>query len=523
MSTETVRPDDGPDGLDGDGPAAASSRRWWALAALAVAMLTIGLDTTVLTVALPTLAGDLHASTADLQWFSGAYTLALAAALLPAGALGDRFGRKRLLLGALLGFGGASVWCAYSGGSGDLIAARTVLGLAAAVMMPLSMAVLPSLFPVEAERSRAFTIWVTSTAVGLPLGPIIGGYLLDHFWWGSIFLINVPLVVIGVVAVAMLVPESRSSRPLPPDLPGVALSSLGLLGLTYGFIKAGQDGWGGTTAQLCITAGIVLLLGFVAWQRRARHPLIDLGLFADRAFSAGTGFATAVSFGLFGLLFAVPQYFQAIEGASPMGTGLRLLPMIGGLLVGTRLVGLIAARAGSGAVVAMGFGLLTAGLAIGATTTVHTGYGVTATWLVLTGAGMGIVLPTSMNAALGTLSADRAGAGSALIGALRQAGGTIGIAILGTILNDGYRNGLGAAAKPPVSDSVSAGVATAHALGDDGLLRTVQTAFVHGMGATLWTCSGICAVSAVLAVFLLPRRLPAGQGSESEPVSTVSI
>src|ERR1700737_3563730 len=174
-------------------------------------MLTVGLDSTVLTVALPTLARDLHASTSDLQWFSSAYTLALAAVLLPAGALGDRYGRKGLLLGALLAFGGASAWCAYSGGSGDLIAARTVLGLAAAVMMPLSVAVLPTLFPVEAERARAFTIWVTSTAIGLPLGQIIGGWLLEHFWWGSIFLINVPLVVIGVAAVAALVPESRSS------------------------------------------------------------------------------------------------------------------------------------------------------------------------------------------------------------------------------------------------------------------------------------------------------------------------
>jgi hypothetical protein len=381
--------------------------------------------------------------------------------------------------------------------------------------------VLPTLFPVEAERARAFTIWVTSTAIGLPLGPIIGGWLLEHFWWGSIFLINVPLVVIGVAAVAVLVPESRSSHPLPPDVPGVALSSLGLLGLTYGFIKAGQDGWGDAAALLSIVAGVLLLAGFVAWQHRAKHPLIDLGLFSNQAFRAGTGFATAVSFGLFGLLFAVPQYFQAIDGATPLGTGLRLLPMIGGLLVGTRLIGPLAARAGSGILVSLGFGLLTAGLAIGATTTVHTGYGVTATWIVLTGAGMGMVLPTSMNAALGTLPADRAGAGSALIQALRQAGGTIGIAILGTILNDGYRNGLGTAAKAPVSDSVSAGVAAARARGDDKLLHTAQTAFVHGMNATLWTCTGICAVSAVLAVFLLPRRRPAERNTDSEHELTV--
>jgi len=428
-----------------------------------------------------------------------------------------------LLLAALIAFGAASAWCAYSGSSGGLIAARTVLGLAAAVMMPLSMAVLPSLFPVESERARAFTIWVSSTAVGLPLGPIIGGWLLDHFWWGSIFLINVPLVLIACIAVSALVPETRSNRPVPADGRGVVLSSVGLLGLTYGFIEAGQNGWGTTTALLSIAAGIVLLTGFLAWQRRANHPLVDLGLFANRGFSAGVGFATAVSFGLFGLLFAVPQYFQAINGATPLGTGLRLLPMIGGLLVGTRVIGVLATRVGAGALIALGFSLLTTGLVIGATTTIHTPYGLTAIWIALVGAGMGAVLPTAMNAALGTLPADRAGAGSALIQALRQAGGTIGIAILGTILNDGYRNGLGAAAKAPVSDSASAGVAAAHALGDNTLLHTVQTAFVHGMNTTLWTCAGICAVSAALAVTLLPRNRIRASNPDSVDVRTISV
>src|SRR5574340_91572 len=214
-----------------------SRKPWWALFALAVAMLTIGLDITVLTVALPTLAVQLGATPAQLQWFTTAYTLVLAAALLPAGALGDRFGRKKLLLGALVLFGIASLACAYAGSSGQLIAARAVLGLAAAAMMPLSMAVLPVLFPYPDDRSRAFTVWVTATAIGLPLGPILGGWLLQHFWWGSVFLINVPLVVIGACAVAVLVPESRSSEPVAIDGLGVVLSGLGLTALTYGFIR----------------------------------------------------------------------------------------------------------------------------------------------------------------------------------------------------------------------------------------------------------------------------------------------
>jgi EmrB/QacA subfamily drug resistance transporter len=488
---------------------ATGSKRWWALAALAVAMLTVGLDSTVLTVALPTLARDLHASTSQLQWFSSAYTLVLAAVLLPAGALGDRVGRKRLLLAGLAVFAGASVWCAYAGSAGGLIAARGALGLGAAVMMPLSLAVLPSIFPDSGERARAFTIWVTSTAAGLPLGPILGGWLLEHFWWGSVFLINVPLVLAGGMAVAALVPESRSPDKVFLDPPGVLLSSLGLLALTFGFIRAGQDGWGDAAALAMIATGAVLVAGFAARQRRAAHPLIDLGLFASRWFSWGTIFATTVSFGLFGLLFAVPQFFQAVDGASPLGTGIRLLPMIGGLLAGTRAAAPVVQRAGARPVLTAGFVLLATGLGIGATASRSTGYGLTATWIALVGAGLGMVLPAAMNAALGELSAGRSGSGSALISALRQAGGTIGVAVLGTILNAGYHSALGHLDRPPASDSVSAGVAAARALGRAGTAASVQSAFTHGMDLMLATTAGICALAAVLAVIVLPRSRPA--------------
>ncbi|MEV4626975.1 MFS transporter [Micromonospora sp. NPDC049523] len=495
------------------------SSRWWALAALALAMLTIGLDTTVLTVAMPTLATDLGATTAQLQWFSSAYTLVLAATLLPAGALGDRYGRRRLLLGALLLFGAASVICAYAGSANGLIAARAVLGLGAAIMMPLSMAVLPVIFTDAAERARALTVWVTATAIGLPLGPILGGWLLTHFWWGSIFLINVPLVVLGVIAVALFVPESRSDRPTPLDLVGVLLSSLGLLGLTYGFIRAGQDGWSDPGTPLTIAAGLLLLVGFVAWQRRTAHPLIDLALFRSRGFTWGSILATGVNFALFGLLFAVPQFLQSVTGATALGTGVRLLPLIAGLLVGTRLADRLVRTFAPGPVLAVGFVLLTIGLALGANTATDTAYWYTGTWIALVGAGMGVALPTAMNAALGALSTERSGSGSALIQALRQAGGTIGVAILGTILSSGYRSGLGDEVRLPVSDSVTAGVAVARQLGRPDLLDTVRSAYVHGMDLMLWACAGICVVAAITAVIVLPRRRPAAQPVPDAPES----
>src|SRR6201993_777260 len=236
--------------------------RWWALGALALSMLTIGLDTTVLTVALPTLALDLHASTAQLQWISTSYTLVLAALLLVAGALGERYGYKRLLLMALSIFGASSVWCAYSGSAAVLIAARSVLGIGAALMIPLSMAVLPSIFPDSAERARALNIWVTSTAIGMPLGPIVGGWLLAHAWWGSIFLINMPLVIVGFVAVAAFIPESRPAQPRSLDIVGVALSSSGLAAVTFGFIRAGQQSWTERLTWGPIACGAGLLVAF---------------------------------------------------------------------------------------------------------------------------------------------------------------------------------------------------------------------------------------------------------------------
>jgi len=488
-----------------------SRARWWALAALSVAMLTIGLDVTVLNVAIPTLANDLHASTSQLQWFSTAYTLVLAAALLPGGMLGDRFGRKRLLLGALVLFGAASAACAYAGSSGTLIAARAVLGLGAALMMPLSMAVLPVLFPDRNERTRALTIWVTSTAIGLPLGPIVGGWLLDTFWWGSVFLINVPLVIIGVIAVALLVPESRSSTPVPLDLVGVALSSAGLLGITYGFIAAGQDGWTDTGALGAMLGGAILIAGFVAWQRRTAHPLIDLSLFRSAGFTWGTLLSTIVNFALFGLMFAMPQFFQAVQGTDALGAGLRLLPMIGGMLVGTRVAGRVVRTAGAAPVIATGFALLAGALAFGATTGVHTSFGVTGVWIAVLGLGLGFVMPSAMGLAMGDLTAERSGAGSALMQALRQVGGTIGVAVLGTILSSGYHSrldtgGIPSAAADATRESVSAGVRVAEQLASHPLLVSVRGAYVHGMDVMLVVTAGLAGLGIVLAVLFLPRR-----------------
>ena len=500
-----------------------SARKWWALVAIAASVLVVGLDLTVLNLALPTIATDLHASSADLQWISDAYSLVLAAAMLPAGLLGDRLGRKRVLLVALVLFGASSVACAYASGVGELIAGRAVLGIGAAAIFPLSLAVIPVLFAPE-ERQKAIALMASATFISFPIGPIVGGYLLDHFWWGSVFLINVPVVVLALIAVALLLPESRSEQRPGVDVLGVVLSSAGLAGLTYGFIRAGQEGWTDALALAAILAGAVVLAVFVAWERWLTgrggtvRPLVELRLFRSPGFTWGTTLATLVSFAMFGIFFAMPQYFQEVQGANAMGSGLRLLPMIGGLVVGmiggTRLASPRPGRgpaASAKGLVTVGFTIMAVALAFGATTRVASGTGFAAAWLVAFGLGLGIAMPQTMNAALSALSAERSGAGSALISALRQVGATIGVAVLGTVLGSVYRGhlsvaGLPAAAAAAAKSSVVAGVGVAHALGLTWLADSARAAFVQGVDTMLWVCVGIALASAILALIFLPRR-----------------
>jgi MFS transporter, DHA2 family, multidrug resistance protein len=524
-----------------------ATRRWGAVAALALSVLVVGLDLTVLNLALPTLARELHASTGDLQWFIAAYSLVVAGVLLPAGLLGDRLGRKKILILALIVFGASSAACAYSGSAGELIAARAVLGLGAAAILPLALSVLPVLFT-EEERPRAIAAVSAAIFLSYPVGPILGGWLLDRFWWGSVFLINVPVVVVAVVVVTLLMPESRSSERPRVDLIGMGISSLGLAALTYGTIKAGENGWGNPVALTGMLGGVAVLGLFVLWERaaggRAVQPLVDLSLFRSARFTWGTVLTTAVSFAMFGILFAMPQYFQDVRGFNALGSGFRLLPLILGMLVGLVLGGRLqeprrkgpptgdsvkpVARADAKLLVTVGFAVMAAALAVGAFTKVSSGTGFAAAWFAVAGAGLGLAIPSAMNAALGALSAERSGAGSALISAMRQVGATIGVAVLGTVLNSVYRaqlhlNGLPPRVTDAVHDSVGVGVLVAHKLGSAPLLDAVRTAFVHGMDVMLWVCAGLALANALLALAFLPRHAsPARPAEETAPAAATT-
>jgi EmrB/QacA subfamily drug resistance transporter len=507
----------------------AGTRRWWALGAITLAVLAVTLDVTVLTVALPTLAGVLKASESQLQWFVTAYTLALVAGMLPAGLLGDRYGRKAVMIAALVLFAVGSAGCAYAPNAAVFIVARVVLGLAGAAMIVLALSIVTVLFN-EAERPRAVGIWGAANFVGLPLGPIIGGWMLSHVWWGWIFLMNAPVALLGLVAVVVLVPESRSARRPRIDFGGVLLSAAGLVALMYGVVEAGSNGWGSASAIAPAAVGLGLLAAFGLWERRLTgrpggQPLVDLSLFRSRSFTWGVILTAFGIFGLFGVLFALPQYFQAIMGLNPQGSGFRLLPVVVGLLVGAVTADRVAARLGAKLTVAAGFAVVAAGLAVGTTMSAASGDGFIAGWTFVAGAGAGLGFATAASAALVELSADRSGVGSALLQAVIKLGPAFGASILGSVLTSTYQSrvqlaGLPAQAAASVRASVFGGLAVAKHLNSLALLVSVRDAFVAGLDDAVRAAAGVAVAGLILALVFLPGRTRAVETAESPLAST---
>jgi EmrB/QacA subfamily drug resistance transporter len=485
-------------------------QRWWVLASLAFGILAIGLDMTILNLALPILAQDLHATTAELQWFANGYNLVYAAMLLPMGMLGDVIGRKKTLLAGLVIFGAASLACAFSIATWQLIAARVLLGLGASLIVPMSMAVIPVMFS-EKERPKAIAVWMASNAIGIPLGPIIGGWLLDQFWWGSVFIINIPLVLVGIAAVSFFMPESHSKERRRIDFAGILISSSGLIALTYGVIKTGERGWDDWFSLAAIFTGIILLAGFVFYQNRAAHPLVDASLFRSRSFAGGTLIGAIISFSLFGVLFALPQYLQAVLEVNSLGAGLRLLPLVIGLLLGTPISDVVQSRFGTKKAIITGSIMLGVGLAIGSFTDLSSGYGFTSIWISIVGFGIGIALPAAMDEAVSSLTPERSGVGSALLMAMRQVGGTLGVALLGAVMSSGYRNNLQLDEWPSqaaeiAARNVSAGITAASQLNSSSLIQNVKNAFIGGMDNMLWVCASAALVGIILTLVILKSQ-----------------
>jgi DHA2 family multidrug resistance protein-like MFS transporter len=455
-----------------------SSGRWWALGATALSLLVVGLDMTVLNVALPDIATDLHASTSQLQWFADSYLLVLAAVMLPAGMLGDRLGRKGLTVAALVVFGAGSLWCAYAGSPASLIAARSLLGLGAAALIPLAMSAVVVMFEPE-ERPKAVLVLSLSTMVGLPLGPIVGGALLQSFWWGSVFVVNVPVIAAALLAVLRFLPAGGVEQETRGfDGLGVVLAGSGLVAVTYGVIEAPNRGWTDSVTVACLGGGLVVLAAFLVWERRLTGaiPVFDYDVWANPAFRWGSVTAAVASMSLFGVMFTMPQYFRLVLGADALGTGLRTLPMVLGMLVAMQLANRFGSRFPARVLATAGSVVVAVGMVIGATTGLPDGFGRAAVWTALVGLGVGAALFAAQTAALVTLPRTRAGTGSALVQTLRQVGSVLGIAVLGAALNSHYSG---------------AGDTPAH--------------FVDGMDLALWVSAGVAVAAAVIAAVKLPR------------------
>jgi EmrB/QacA subfamily drug resistance transporter len=464
-------------------------RRWSCLFVLCLAVLVVGLDITVLNVALPTIAGALRASTAELQWIVDAYVLAFAGAMLPAGVIGDRLGRRRTLLAGMALFGLASAACALAGSVGQLVAARAAMGIGAAAIMPLAIAYVPTAFP-PAERPKAIGLVTVAVAIGLPLGPIAGGALLRSFAWSSVFWVNVPLIAVALVAGAVLLRESRPAVPRRADWPGTLLAVASVVALVYAVVHAPERGWLAPATLALLALAVAAGAAFAAWERRAAAPLADPALLRNRRFAWGTVAGVVVSFALYGLLFVLPQFLQSVLGHDAFGTGVRLIPLMAGLVLAGGLASRLQQMLGTRAAVSGGLALLSGSLVWLASVTPSTPYAVIALALGACGAGVGAAMAPAMDAVLAELPDGEAGIGAAINNTLRQVGGALGVALLGSLLSAVYRSELPAGSPSPVGPETAG-------------------AFTAGMASVLLACAAVVALAALGCARRLEAAAPA--------------
>jgi EmrB/QacA subfamily drug resistance transporter len=476
-----------------------SGSRRLALGVLCASLLAIVVDNTIVNVALPTLVRELDADVSELQWVVDAYTLVFAGLLLLAGALGDRHGRRRTLLAGLLVFATASLGAAYAGDVDVLIACRAVMGAGAAFIMPATLSLLISVFPDERERAMAVGIWAATAGLGVALGPVAGGFLLDHFSWGSIFIVNIPLCALAIVLGRRVLPEARDDAQRRLDWTGAALSGTGLIALTWAVIEAPSDGW--TSASVLAVGGLAaaLLGAFVLQQRRSAEPLLDVRLFRNPRFSAASATVMVLFFALFGFLFLATQYLQFVLGFSPSAAGVRILPYAGAMIVFAAASARLVERFGTKRIATLGMVVFAAGLTVAATIGIDTGYGRLAIAFLLMGAGMGLAGAPATESIMSSLPPSRANIGSAVNDTTRELGGALGVAIVGSIMASAYAAGLPADAPAAARESVGAAV-----LAGDAFARAGQEAFIHAMSIASIIVAIVAATGALIAWWHLP-------------------
>ncbi|MFD8279371.1 MFS transporter [Streptomyces solisilvae] len=475
-------------------------QRWLILAVICLAQLTVLLDNTILNVAIPSLTREMDARTADIQWMINAYSLVQSGLLLTAGSAADRYGRKKMLIAGLALFGIGSLAASMAQDPGQLIAARAGMGIGGALLMTTTLAVVVQVFE-EGERAKAIGLWGAVSSLGFAAGPLIGGTLLEHFWWGSIFLINIPVALVGLVAVVWMVPESKAPISDRPDLLGALLSTVGMTGIVFAIISGPEHGWTSGRVLLSAFIGVTVMTGFALWERHIPHPMLDMHFFRDRRFVGAVAGGILVAFGMGGSLFLLTQHLQFVLGYDALDAGLRTAPLAL-VIVALNLTGVgarLLLRLGTPVTIVGGMGLLAAGLAIIATLGAH-GYGGMLFGLAVMGSGIALAMPAMATAIMSAIPPEKAGVGAGVNGTLTECGNGLGVAILGAVLNSRF-----AALLPAVAagaGSLPAAVAAARMPEDR---KAVADAFASGVQTSQLVGAAAVLAGGVVAALLLSR------------------
>lgn len=499
--------------------AASHPRRWAALAVMCLAVFVTVLDGTIVNVALPTLAVELEATTRQLQWTVDAYLLVFTGLLLAAGGFGDKFGRRRSLMLGLVAFGITSAFTGAVDSANGVIVGRALMGIGAAFIFPATLAVITNVFREPHERAKAIGIWSAVSGVAVAAGPITGGWLLEHFWWGSVFFVNVPIVVVVLVATWLFVPESRERDAPGLDLVGVIASIAAIGSLVYTIIEAPERGWLDpmTLGGFAVTA--LLLTFFIMWELRVEAPMLPVAIFRNLRFSAASISITSAFFALFGFIFLITQYFQLTRGYSPLEAGVRTLPVAISIAVAAVLSPRIVHAVGTTRVVQTGLTLMAIAFVwIGLRVDTDTAYLEIVGQMVFLGLGLGGTTAPATESIMGSLPPDKAGIGSAVNDTTRELGGTLGVAIIGSVFSSLYVGSLNHAggvfaqlppeAQAATKESVAAAGVIARDLGPNAgpFLRQVNDAFLSGLGAGCFVAAGVALAGAVFASRFLPAR-----------------
>jgi EmrB/QacA subfamily drug resistance transporter len=504
------------------------SRRWQALIVLAISLLIVTVDNTILNVALPSIQADLDTSSSELQWIVDSYLLVFAVLLMMAGSLGDRFGRKRALFVGLGIFGFGSLMAATAGSSTELIAWRAVMGIGAAAIMPTTLSIITNIFPKD-ERPKAIAIWAAMAGMGIAIGPVTGGFLIEHFDWNAIFLVNLPIVAIGIAAGAVLIPESRDPESPRLDLPGFGLSIAGLTAIVWALIEAPEKGWTSAPILAAFVVGAAIVAAFVALELRAKQPMLDVSVFRNLRFSAANVAVTFVFFALMGVMYFLTTYLQSVMGYTALEAGVRMVPIALGVIFAARLSVALTARLGTKVVVAAGLAVV--GISLGAFTAVDadTEYMTkVAGALTFMGVGMGLSMAPATDSIMGSLPTAKAGIGSAMNDVVRELGGTLGVAVLGSIVSTSYGASMDDAtadlphgATGASSDSVAGAheVAAQMNSGAAEFIAVADQAFIDAMTTSASVAAGVALIGALVAAAFLPSRAR----TEPEPVEAAVL